>query len=202
MQPGMFSASQGYDDPMLTTLIPTSIFRLSAIACVMAPMIGSPANAQQTANKIVAQAAPVSVTTIAPGVYSIFSVQTGLALDGGGNAQRARLWLYPSNGTNDQIWVIKPIGPNYTISNVESGVVLDGADNTPGSEPWLWTLNTTSDQLWTFQPADGGFLIKSAQSGLVIDALHNLPKGPICLNNIHNMPEQVWKFVPVPAAGK
>ena len=193
----MFGTSRGYDNPMLKMLIPSSILRLSVLAGVSALLIGSPAMAQQAADKTAAPAASAGVTAITPGVYSIFSVETGLALDGGGNAQRARLWLYPSNGTNDQIWVVKSIASNYTISNIESGVVLDGADNTPGSEPWLWTLNSTSDQQWTFQPADGGFLIKSVQSGLVIDALHNLPKGPICLNDFHNMPEQVWKFVRV-----
>jgi hypothetical protein len=104
------------------------------------------------------------------GTHRLLNVSTGLALDGGSNAQGTLVQMYSSNGTADQLWNIQTSGSGYSITSVQSGLALDGGSNTLGTHPQLWPANGTADQQWKIQSSGSGYNIISVQSGLAVDA--------------------------------
>ena len=103
------------------------------------------------------------------GAFQIFSVQSGLALDGGANQQQTLVQLWTSNGSPDQIWNIQPSTTGASITSSQTGLALDGGANQSGTNPQLWSANGTPDQQWIIQPSGSGFSIVSVQSGLALD---------------------------------
>jgi len=128
------------------------------------------------------------------GTHRLLNVASGLAVDGGANAQGTLAQLYTSNGTPDQLWNIQPSGNGYSITSVQSGLALDGGANAHGTSPQLWTANGTPDQQWLIQASGSGYRIVSVQSGLAVDAAGNTQGANPQLETTSGGASQEWKF--------
>jgi hypothetical protein len=128
------------------------------------------------------------------GTHRLLNLSSGLALDGGPNAQGTLVQMYSSNGTPDQLWNIQPSGSGYSITSVESGLALDGGANAVGTHPQVWPANGTADQQWNIQPSGSGYSIVSVQSGLAVDAAGNTQGTNPQMNSVGGSAAQQWKL--------
>jgi hypothetical protein len=128
------------------------------------------------------------------GTHRLLNVASGLALDGGANAQGTLVQLYSSNGTPDQLWNIQPSGSGYSITSVQSGLALDGGTNALGTNPQMWPANGTADQQWMIQASGSGSSITSVQSGLAVDAAANAQGTNPQMSTAGGAASQQWRL--------
>ena len=105
--------------------------------------------------------------------YTIPNVNSGELLDVASNStvDGANVDQWPSNGYNNQKWIITAVGSDYKIISVNSGKALDvyQASTADGANIDQWTYSGSNNQLWTITAVGGNYKIINVNSGKALD---------------------------------
>jgi hypothetical protein len=137
---------------------------------------------------------------VAPGIYVVKNVQSGLALDlyKYGTGLDARLHLEPASGGGNQRWIFRPMGPEtWEIVSFHSfkALEVDKGSSDDSARIAQAKLNGSSAQLWRLERVGDAFKIVAQGTGKALAQTDDLPKGAhIGQRASGSGTEQLWKL--------